>query len=174
MENVIILPATIEHLDGILEIYNDAILNTTAIYNYLPYSSKDIKQWFAEKKIANHPVFVAMVNNSVAGFTSYGHFRVRPAYKYSVEHSVYVHPDFRQRGIAKKLLTKIIEVAKENNVHALVAGIDADNKVSIALHEQFNFVIVGNIKEVGYKFNKWLDLTFMELLLDVPKNPTEN
>ena len=174
MEEVIIEPATRKHLHGILEIYNDAILNTTAIYNYLVYTETDITKWFADKEENKHPVYVAIVNNKVAGFSSYGHFRTRPAYKYSVEHSVYVHPDFRQRGIAKLLLSKIIEAAKNNNIHALVAGIDADNTVSIELHKKFRFEIVGNIKQVGYKFGKWLDLTFMELLLDTPKNPEEN
>jgi L-amino acid N-acyltransferase YncA len=172
--SIFIRPAEEKDLDGILEIYNDAILNTTAIYNYLPYTRKDIEQWYADKKAAKHPVFVAIVDDSVAGFTSYGHFRLRPAYKYSVEHSVYVHPNFRGRGIAKKLLLEIIEAAKQNNMHAIVAGIDADNKVSIGLHRQFNFVIVGNIKEVGYKFGKWLDLTFMELVLETPEKPIEN
>lgn len=174
MGNVIIEPATEKHLDGILEIYNDAILNTTAIYNYKPYTKTDIEKWFTDKQKEKHPVYVAIVDNRVAGFTSYGAFRVRPAYKYSVEHSVYVHPDFRRRGIAKILLKRIIDAAKENNYHAIVAGIDADNKVSVELHKQFGFEIVGNIKQVGYKFGKWLDLTFMELLLDTPKNPRED
>jgi L-amino acid N-acyltransferase YncA len=171
--SIFIRPAEEKDLDGVLEIYNDAILNTTAIYNYLPYTRKDIEQWYTDKKTAKHPVFVAIVDDSVAGFTSYGQFRLRPAYKYSVEHSVYVHPNFRGRGIAKKLLLEIIEAAKQNNIHAIVAGIDADNKVSIGLHRQFNFAIVGNIKEVGYKFGKWLDLTFMELVLETPKHPVE-
>lgn len=174
MENVLMRNATENDLPGILEIYNDAILNTTAIYNYLPYTTHDINNWYADKLKNKHPVLVAIVDNKVAGFASYGHFRVRPAYKYSVEHSVYVHPSFRKRGIAKKLLKEIIEAARQNNYHAIVAGIDADNKISIELHKQFNFVEVGNIKQVGYKFGKWLDLTFMELLLDTPHEPVEN
>jgi L-amino acid N-acyltransferase YncA len=174
MENLLIRAATENDLAGILEIYNDAIINTTAIYNYVPYTTADIQQWFADKKTSNHPVFVADIDGAVAGFVSYGAFRVRPAYKYSIEHSVYVNPNFRKRGIAKKLLAKIIDVARENNYHAIVAGIDADNKISIDLHAQFNFVEVGHIKQVGYKFGRWLDLTFMELLLDTPKNPHGN
>jgi L-amino acid N-acyltransferase YncA len=174
MENVTIRIATEKDLAGILEIYNDAIVNTTAIYNYDKYTNADIQQWFADKKKTGQPVFVADIDNRVAGFVSYGPFRVRPAYKYSIEHSVYVHPDFRKRGLAKILLKKIIDVARENNFHAIVAGIDADNKISIELHKQFDFIEVGHIKQVGYKFGRWLDLTFMELLLDTPEKPKEN
>lgn len=174
MNHLNIRPATENDLEGILEIYNDAILNTTAIYNYKVYTIADIQQWFADKKRDNYPVFVAEIDNRVAGFVSYGAFRVRPAYKYSVEHSVYVHPNFRRRGIARQLLEVIIETAKQNNVHAIVAGIDSDNGESILLHKQFHFVEVGHIKQVGYKFNRWLDLTFMELLLDTPANPIED
>jgi phosphinothricin acetyltransferase len=174
MEDLLIRPATAFDLEGILEIYNDAILNTTAIYNYKPYTKAEIEKWFADKKKDSYPVFVAVINNRIAGFVTYGPFRVRPAYKYCIEHSVYVHPDFRKKGLAKKLLAKIIDVAHENNYHAIVAGIDADNKISIELHKQFNFVEVGHIKQVGFKFNRWLDLTFMELLLDTPQNPTED
>lgn len=173
-EGTLIRLAEEKDLEGILEIYNDAILNTTAIYNYKPYTIKDIQQWFADKKNNNFPVFVSITDNRVSGFVTYGPFRVRPAYKYSIEHSVYVHPEFRKRGLAKTLLTKIIAVARENNYHAIVAGIDADNKISVDLHKQFGFVEVGHIKEVGFKFNRWLDLTFMELVLETPKKPTAN
>lgn len=171
MDDIIIIPATEYHLPGILEIYNDAILNTTSIYNYEPFTFEEIEQWFTDKKMSNHPVLVTEIGDRVAGFTTYGAFRIRPAYKYSVEHSVYVHPEFRRRGIAKKLLARIIEVAGQNNFHALIAGIDADNKVSIDLHTQFNFEEAGTIKQVGYKFGRWLDLTFMELILDTPEEP---
>ena len=131
------------------------------------------KKWFADKQFAKHPVFVATINEKVSGFSSYGSFRAWAAYKYTMEHSVYVHPDFRQRGIASKLLATIIDSAKQNDVHALIAGIDVDNAISIKLHEQYNFIEVGRFKQVGYKFGKWLDLTFMQLLLETPKNPVE-
>src|SRR5665213_1198715 len=136
MEHVSIRPATEHDLESILEIYNDAILNTTAVYDYKPHTIEMRKRWFAEKQVAKHPVLVAIVGDKVAGFVSYGYYRAWAAYKYSVEHSVYVHPNFRKRGIAKKLLEVIIEVAKENDVHAIIAGIDADNAISIQLHKQ--------------------------------------
>jgi L-amino acid N-acyltransferase len=173
-DSVAIRLADENDLESILEIYNDAILNTTAVYQYKIHTLEMRKKWFADKQEARHPVFVATINNKVAGFVTYGNFRAWPAYKYTVEHSVYVHPGFRQRGVAKKLLAIIIETAKQNDIHALVAGIDADNTISIQLHKQFNFKEVGKIKEAGYKFGKWLDLTFMQLLLNTPAHPVED
>lgn len=174
MHHLSIRTATEADLQGILEIYNDAIVNTTAVYDYKPHTIEMRKKWFADKKTAGHPVLVTVIDDTVAGFASYGHFRAWAAYKYSVEHSVYVHPNYRRRGIARKLLEVLIESARQNNVHAIIAGIDSDNGVSILLHKQFHFIEVGKFSQVGYKFGKWLDLTFMELILDTPANPTEN
>jgi L-amino acid N-acyltransferase len=160
-------------IPGILEIYNWSVSNTTSVYSYTPHTLEMRNKWFEEKKSAGHPVFVAEADDRVAGFIAYGHFRAWPGYKYTVEHSVHVHLDYRRRGIAKLLLAKIIEAAKQNDVHAIVAGIDASNDASIKLHAQFNFMEVGHFKEVGYKFNKWLDLVFMEMVLETPVNPKE-
>jgi L-amino acid N-acyltransferase len=168
---LIIRPAEEKDIAEILEIYNYAILNTTSVYAYLPHTLEMRKKWFDEKKVANEPVFVAEIDNKVAGFVSYGAFRIWPAYKYTAEHSVHVHKNYRRQGIAKMLLSKIIESAKQNDKHALIGAIDAANTASIKLHEQFNFKEVGHFKEVGYKFNKWLDLIFMELVLETPANP---
>ena len=158
-------------LPEILEIYNYAILNTTSVYSYKPHTLEMRKKWFDEKMAANHPVLVAVSEGRVAGFIAYGPFRVWPAYKYTVEHSVHIKKDFWRQGIAKMLLAKIIEIAKENGVHSIIGGIDASNEPSIKLHEQFNFKEAGNFKEVGYKFNKWLDLKFYQLVLETPANP---
>jgi phosphinothricin acetyltransferase len=160
-------------IPDILEIYNWSILNTTSVYSNNPHTLEMRKKWFEEKKAAKHPVIVAEKENKVVGFISYGPFRTWPGYKYTVEHSVHVDKDHRRLGIAGMLLKKIIEVAKQNDVHAIIGGIDAANEASVKLHEQFNFKEVGLLKEVGYKFNKWLDLKFMELILETPANPTE-
>jgi phosphinothricin acetyltransferase len=169
----VIRPAEEKDLPEILEIYNHSILHTTSVYQYKPQTLEMRKKWFEEKRTVNHPVFVAETDNRVVGFISYGAFRAWPAYKYSVEHSVHIHIDYKRRGIAKMLLAKIIETAKQNDIHAIIAGIDASNIASIKLHEQFNFVEVAYLKEVGYKFNKWLDLIFLELILTTPESPTE-
>jgi L-amino acid N-acyltransferase YncA len=157
----------------ILEIYNYAILHTTSVYSYIEHTLEMRQKWFEEEKAANHPVLVAEVDDKVAGFISYGPFRSWPGYRYTVEHSVHVHKDFRRQGIASHLLEKMIEAARENGVHAIIGGVDAANDASIKLHKQFGFEEVGCLKQVGYKFNQWLDLVFVELVLDTPEKPVE-
>lgn len=168
-----IRPATQADLPAILEIFNHAILHSTAVYSYEPYTPIQLEAWFEEKQVNNFPVLVSTLQNEVTGFVTYGTFRLRPAYKYSMEHSIYVHPNYRQQGIAKLLMKQIIEVAIQANLHTLIGGIDAENVVSIHFHKEFGFKEVGNLKQVGYKFGKWLDLVFMQLILPTPQNPVE-
>lgn len=170
---ITIRPAEEKDIAPMLEIYNYAILHTTSVYSYTAHTMEMRRKWFEEKKAANHPVLVAETDNKVAGFISYGPFRPWPAYKYTVEHSVHVHKDFRRQGIASLLLEKMIEIAKQNGVHAIIGGVDAANDASIKLHEQSGFKEVGCLKQVGYKFNQWLDLKFVELVLDKPEKPVE-
>jgi phosphinothricin acetyltransferase len=172
-DNLSIRQARETDIPGILEIYNDAILNTTAIYTYEPFTLPMMQQWFAEKKAKALPVFVAAAGEEVAGFASYGPFRPWPAYKYSVEHSIYVHKDHRGKGISKKLLRTLIDHASAANLHTIVAGIDSQNEVSINLHRQFGFMETGQIVQVGYKFGRWLDLVFMQLILENNLQPNE-
>jgi phosphinothricin acetyltransferase len=157
--------ATENDLQATLDIYNEIIANSTAIFQYEPQTIEMRKAWFAEKKEKNYPVFVAEENNVIVGFSTFGQFRNWQAYQYSVENSVYVRADFRGRGIGKLLLQPLIEVAKEMKLHTIIAGIVADNDSSLALHKQFGFVEVAHFKEVGYKFDKWLDLKFLQLIV---------
>ena len=190
-ENTSIRQARETDVPGILEIYNDAILNTTALYTYDPFTLPMMQQWFKEKKAKALPVFVAVegegglasaagesktaaaVEPRIAGFASYGPFRPWPAYKYSVEHSIYVHKDQRGKGISKKLLRMLIDHASADSLHTIVAGIDSQNEVSINLHRQFGFKETGQIAQVGYKFGRWLDLVFMQLILENNLQPNE-
>lgn len=160
-------------LPAILEIYNDAIINTTAVYDYEPHTLEMRKQWFRIKEAQGYPVFVAEENGRVVGFSSIGQWRAWAAYKYSVENSIYVAADQRGRGIGKKLLEPLIEAAKQLDLHAIIAGIDATNEASIKLHRNFGFTEAGQFKQVGYKFGRWLDLTFMQLVLKTPEQPVE-
>lgn len=171
---ITIRTATEADLIEILAIYNDAILNTTSVYNYLPHTLEMRKEWFEQKQKDRFPVLVAEQDGIVVGFSTYGHFRAWAAYKYSVEVSVYVHPEYRGKGVAKLLYPPLFEKAKEQQLHALMAGIDASNIASIKLHEQFGFKTVGLFKEVGYKFDKWLDLQFMQLILETPVHPVSH
>ena len=160
-------------LKTILEIYNDAILNTTAIYDYKLHTIEDRKSWY-EGKIQNGlPVLVFEESNRVVGFATFGPFRDWPAYKYTIEHSVYVHKDYRGRHIGIKLMKELIKIANERGYATMVAGIDADNEVSKVIHEKLGFIFSGTIQKSGYKFGKWLNLDFYQYELLGPEQPTE-
>jgi len=158
--------ATEQDLPAILDIYNDVLLTTTAIYSEKPHTLEMREVWFRERKDAGFPVIVAEQDNILVGFATYGHFRAWPCYRFTVEHSVYVHKDKRGQGISKILLDEIISIAKAAGMHTLIAGIDSENEISIQLHLKFGFIQVARFKEVGFKFNRWLDLIFLELILD--------
>ena len=164
--SITIREATGNDLPAILEIYNDVILNTTSVYSEEPHTLDMRLAWFKERTVANFPVIVAEQNGVIAGFGSYGHFRVWPCYRFTAEHSVYVHKDHRGLGISKVLLKELIAHAKSAGLHALIAGVDSDNEVSLKLHLNFGFKQVAHFKEVGFKFGRWLDLLFLELLLE--------
>jgi phosphinothricin acetyltransferase len=160
-------------LPAMLQIYNEVIINTTAIYQYNPQSAESRELWFRTKREEGFKVFIAESEGKIAGFSTLGHFRNWPAYKYSVENSVYVDEYFRNQGIGKLLLSATIDAARELNMHTMVAGIDDSNSASIRLHEKLGFVEVAYFKEVGYKFGRWLNLKFLQLILDTPLKPIE-
>ena len=162
-------------LPEIREIFNEAILYSTALYEYKPRTVKVMNNWYAEKQNGNYPIIGAFdPAGLLLGFASYGSFRSRPAYKYTVEHSVYVRSDQRGKGLGRLLLKEIIKMAGEQDYHVLVGGIDASNLESIRLHEKEGFVFNGIIREAGFKFGRWLDLAFYQLILKTPLNPRED
>ena len=163
--------ATVNDLQPILAIYNDAILNTTAVYTYNTQTLADRQLWFDQKQADGYPVFVYELDEKVVGFATFGPFRAWPAYKYSVEHSIYVDKNYRKQGIGTVLLKEVIAVANAREYMTLIAGIDAENEKSIAMHKNFGFEYSGTIKKAGYKFNRWLDLAFYQLELQGPKQP---
>ena len=162
---IIIRHATENDLPQILEIYNEIILNTTAVYYYEPHTLEMRKEWFEGRMKEGFPVFVAEEDGKVLGMSSIGPFRVPTAYKFSVENTVHVAASARGKGIGKLLMPPIIDAAKEMKMHAIIAGIDATNEVSLHLHKNFGFEEVAHFKQVGYKFGRWLDLKFLELIL---------
>ncbi|GAB2705696.1 GNAT family N-acetyltransferase [Mucilaginibacter koreensis] len=162
---VFIREMTTDDLPEVLDIYNDIILTTTAVYSEQPHTLEMRTAWYNERKAAGFPLMVAEHTGRVVGFATYGSFRAWPCYRYTVEHSIYVHKESRGLGISKLLLQQLIELAKQAGMHALIAGIDSENEISLHLHRRFGFEQAGYFKEVGYKFDRWLDLIFMELIL---------
>lgn len=161
------------HAPAILEILNEAIVNSTALYDYRPRAPEAMAAWFKAKDAGRFPVIGAMEGNTLLGFSSYGTFRAWPAYKYTVEHSVYVHPDHRGKGIGIALMRKLIDAARGQDYHVMVGGIDAANRASVALHEKLGFTHAGTLRHAGFKFGRWLDLAFYQLLLDTPRRPVD-
>lgn len=159
----------------ILDILNDAIVNSTVLYDYKPRTMDNMVTWFDTKINNNFPV-IGLVNeqDELMGFGSYGTFRAFPAYKYTVEHSLYVQKDHRGKGLGKILMSEIIKNAQAQDYHCLIAAIDSTNEVSIRLHKQFDFEFCGRIKQAGYKFGDWLNVDFYQLLLDTPTHPVES
>lgn len=162
------------HGSAILAIFNDAIVNSTAVYEYRPRNAEWIRSWFKRKAADNYPV-IGIENDAdeLMAFASYGQFRAWPAYKYSVEHSVYVDARFRRRGLGIHLMRELIRTAEARQYHLLIGGIDAANPASIALHERLGFVHCGTVQQVGYKFSRWLDLAFYQLTLPTPAEPRD-
>jgi L-amino acid N-acyltransferase len=160
--------------NSILAIFNEAIANSTALYDYVPWKRESMTDWFEIKRQGNYPV-VGVTSNAgeLMGFATYGKFRPRPAYKYTVEHSLYVAPEFRGQGLGKLLLSTLIGRAKDQDYHVLIGGIDSTNVASIALHKHFGFEHVGTMRQVGFKFGRWLDLCFYQLMLETPAQPMD-
>lgn len=162
------------HAGAILDILNEAILHSTALYDYAPRAPQSMEVWFRTKQAGGFPVIGAVdAQGQLLGFASYGTFRAWPAYKYSVEHSVYVHKDHRGKGLGRALMQRLIAAARAQQYHTLIGGIDAANATSIALHEKLGFVHAGTVRQAGFKFGRWLDLAFYQLLLDSPDQPVD-
>lgn len=160
-----IRPARPADLPALLEIYNDAVVNTTASWDLLPWTPVEHAEWYAAKAEHGHPVMVADEAGEVLGYAAYGSFRPKAGYAGTMEHSVYVRPAQQGRGVGRALLVGIIEAARADGVHALIGGLSADNEVSLALHRSLGFVEVGRLPEVGRKFDRWLDLVLVQLIL---------
>src|SRR5436190_22556431 len=162
------------HEEAILAIFNDAIVNSTALYDYKPRTKDMMARWFETKAKDKFPV-IGLENDAgeLMAFGTYGTFRAFPAYKYTVEHSVYVDGRFRGRGLGKRVLQEVIAAAQGQGYHVLVGVIDASNSVSIRLHERLGFTHSGTIRQIGYKFGSWLDVAFYQLILSTPSNPVD-
>lgn len=161
-----IRPYQTEDTQAVLDIINYNILNSTALYDYNIRTYEQQKAILEDKTNKHFPVIVAKQDGKVVGFGMYSEFRFREAYKYTVEHSVYVDNEHHGQGIGKLLLYELIQLAKNQKLHTMIAVIDAENQSSVDFHEKFGFKTVGIIKESGYKFDRWLHSVFMQLILE--------
>ncbi|WP_432695330.1 N-acetyltransferase family protein [Marinobacterium sp. YM272] len=159
--------------EQILTILNDAIQNSTALYDYEPRTLDSMAQWFDTKTENDYPVIGAFESGRLMGFATYGSFRGFAANRYTVEHSVYIDKAYRGRGLGKILLAELIDAAIQQQYHVMVGAIDATNLASISLHEKLGFTHAGTLKEVGFKFGRWLDLAFYQKLLGTRVTPGE-
>jgi L-amino acid N-acyltransferase len=158
-------PASEEDLPAVLEIYNEAVLNTTASYDYEPRTLEHRRQWFAERKREGYGVFVAIDDGHVVGWSALNPYHARMGFRFTAENSVYVAANRRGQGIGKLLLAPLIDAARDRGLHAIIAAIDAENQASIRLHARFGFEKVGHFKQTGFKFDRWLDVVYMERMV---------
>lgn len=160
-----IVPATREHVPGIMAIYNAAILDSTATFDTEPKSLAERYNWLEGHSVL-HPVLAAIDDQgSVVGWGSLSPYAERLAYRFTVEDSLYISSDWQGRGVGSAMLAALLDLAKANGFHSVVAKITGGNASSVHLHEKFGFAIVANLREVGFKFDRWLDVTFMQKIL---------
>ncbi|WP_282787537.1 GNAT family N-acetyltransferase [Flavobacterium croceum] len=153
-------------LVSIVEIINYNIQNTTSLYDYNLRTIEQQEQIFQDKLDKGFPIITAKIDEKIVGFGYYSEFRTRDAYQYTVEHSVYVDHHFHHKDIGSALLDKLIELAQFQNKHVMVGVIDSKNKNSIDFHVKKGFEIVGEMKQIGFKFNHWLDTTFVQKIIN--------
>lgn len=151
---------------AIMAIYNHAVAHTTSIWNEALVDEANRRAWMQERQAMGFPVLVAQREADVLGYASFGPWRAFEGFRHTVEHSVYVHPDHHGQGLGRQLMQALIERARSQDIHVMVAAIEAGNSASIRLHQTLGFAQTGLMPQVGTKFGRWLDLAFLQLRLD--------
>jgi phosphinothricin acetyltransferase len=159
---MLVRPAERSDLPGILAIYNEVVASSTAIYAYEPSTLEERAEWFESRRRQGYPVLVATDGNEVVGFASFGDWRAWPGYASTVEHSVHVRADRRRGGVGRALVSALLPLARALGKHAVLGAIDADNEPSLRLHETLGFERVAHFRQVARKFDRWLDLVFVQ------------
>ena len=158
--------AGVDDLPDLLAIYNDVIATSTAIYTEQPATIDDRVSWWRARVAQGYPVLVATDQGHVVGFASFGDFRAWPGYRFTVEHSVHVRADRRGTGVGTALMKPLLIRASRLGKHVAIAGVDAENQPSLRFHERLGFTRVAHFHQVGFKFGRWLDLIFLQRLLE--------
>ncbi|MDO9461228.1 MAG: N-acetyltransferase family protein [Alphaproteobacteria bacterium] len=162
--------ATHSDLPQMLAIFNDVIATSTAVYALAPVSLEDRTQWMQARQAQGFPILAAVDGDDLLGFASYGEWRgAWGGYKFTVEHSVHVKAGLRGTGIGRQLMEHLILAAHTAGLHVMIGAIDADNAASIRFHERLGFTAVAHFHEVGFKFNRWLDVVFMQRVIGPPQ-----
>jgi len=156
--------ATLEDIPAITEIYNEAILNTANTFDTIAKTKDERLAWFQEH-MPDYPILVAADGRQLLGFASISPWSPRPAYANTVSLSIYIHKAFRGRGVGKDLLKAMVMSTYDNGYHTIMGSIYAGNEVSLRLFESVGFQIVGLLKEVGYKFDEWLDVYLVQHII---------
>ena len=163
--------ASKEDCAAIAEIYNHAVLHTAAIWNDQTVDAENRISWYQARQLMGYPVLVSEENGVITGYASFGDWRNFDGFRHTVEHSVYVHPAHQGKGLGRALLSRLIEEARACGKHVMVAGIESQNQASLHLHSTLGFKTTAQMPQVGTKFGRWLDLTFMLLQLDDRREP---
>ncbi len=157
-------PAIVGDLPRINDIYNHYVLHSTCTYQEVPETMENRENWF-QRHGPNHPVTVAEMDGQIVGWGSLSPYHARSAYRFTAENSVYIHHDYHRKGIGSIILADLIDRAKSLGYHTIIASIDGDQAASIALHAKFKFETFGHLKQIGFKFGRWLDVIYMQLSL---------
>lgn len=167
MPALLIRTATDADIPAVSAIYNDAVLKTTATYDYETEPLERRQAWFREHQELRLPVFVAVsAEHGVVGWSSLSPYHRRPGFRFTVENSIYIAEPHRGQGIGKQLMAPLITAGESLGLHSIIAAIDASNEASLWLHRQFRFTEVGRFPQVGFKFNRWLDVAYLLRRLD--------
>jgi L-amino acid N-acyltransferase len=158
--------ASLNDLNTINEIYNYYVGASTCTYQEEPETLENRIKWFLNHRPEIHPIIVAEEKGNIVGWGSLSPYHSRCAYRFTVENSVYIHHEHLRRGIGSALLKDLIARANKIGHHAIIAAIDGSQASSISLHYKFGFTEVGHFREVGYKFGTWLDVVYMELMMN--------
>ena len=166
-----IRPARASDLEAILAIHNQVVTASTAIYEDLPSTLEQRQQWYDARVAQGYPVLVAVDGQQVIGYATFGEWRSRWGYRFTVEHTVHVDQNWRGHGVGRALLEALLPLARQMGKHTMMGAVDAENQASIRFHERLGFESTGRCRQVGYKFGRWLDLVFMQLILEPDASP---